>query len=327
MTAFRAPCYARMRQLREKGLSLRRISKIVKRSTETVRKWVTLRPIPKFYQPIKKKGRKTILTEAQEDRIAMFLLQHKYEGCKKLLPRLITKFKVNICERTIQRLAHKAKLRWGKPLIRPKLHSVHKAERVDWCEEHKHWTVGMWKRCIFCDEKIFRAGKGPRALRYKIGDRPIQGVSRYSKQIHVWWAIHATQEFPVIPITGNLNSESYQKVLAKAFRNRYKSDMIFVQDNARPHSAKATTDWLTKNGVNWVKDFPPYSPDLNPIENLWGIADYFFRLSELKSNSCIQNLVKRELLSVGRKHIVKLISSMPKRISKVIAAEGATIDY
>ncbi len=45
------------------------------------------------------------------------------------------------------------------------------------------------------------------------------------------------------------------------------ADVFFQQDLAPAHTAKS---WLNDHGVG-VLDWPAYSPDLNPIENLWAI--------------------------------------------------------
>lgn len=42
----------------------------------------------------------------------------------------------------------------------------------------------------------------------------------------------------------------------------------FMHDNAPSHRAQATREALQEARVNLV-DWPPYSPDLNPIENIW----------------------------------------------------------
>ena len=46
-------------------------------------------------------------------------------------------------------------------------------------------------------------------------------------------------------------------------------DCIFQQDNAPPHTARITKQWLANNGIP-VVNWPPYSPFLNPIEHVWG---------------------------------------------------------
>ncbi len=46
------------------------------------------------------------------------------------------------------------------------------------------------------------------------------------------------------------------------------ADFIFQQDLAPAHTAKS---WFNDHGVT-VLDWPANSPDLNPIDNLWGIV-------------------------------------------------------
>jgi transposase len=54
---------------------------------------------------------------------------------------------------------------------------------------------------------------------------------------------------------------------------------LFLQDNARIHTAKRTVQKLSDMGWRIVDGFPPYSPDLNPIERVWAVMNR--RVAEL----------------------------------------------
>ena len=50
--------------------------------------------------------------------------------------------------------------------------------------------------------------------------------------------------------------------------------LVFMQDNASSHSSRATSRELLSREVQ-VLSWPPFSPDLNPIEGVWNkMKDY-----------------------------------------------------
>ena len=102
-----------------------------------------------------------------------------------------------------------------------------------------------------------------------------------------------------------------------------KKDGIFQQDNAPCHVSKAAKDHLRRRGINLL-DWPPSSPDINPIEN-WAIVK-----CRVKSRVPID---KRELIAklIDVWHhdgelselCKRLVESMPARVAAVIAEKGA----
>jgi len=63
------------------------------------------------------------------------------------------------------------------------------------------------------------------------------------------------------------SARSYIHVLDDNLLGIYQSGLIFMQDNAPIHTAKAVALWFRENSIN-VMEWPLYSPDMNPIEHL-----------------------------------------------------------
>ena len=74
--------------------------------------------------------------------------------------------------------------------------------------------------------------------------------------------------------------------------------------------------------LNW----PPNSPDLNPLENLWMICkDKVQKMKIPKNKEQMWNVVQAAWESIPLEMLDKLIASMPKWIQVVIDARGGSI--
>jgi transposase len=67
---------------------------------------------------------------------------------------------------------------------------------------------------------------------------------------------------------GGVTAKVYIEVLREYLLTILEGDSIFMQDNAPIHKAHKVRDFFVEMGIK-VMDWPPYSPDLNPIKNLW----------------------------------------------------------
>jgi hypothetical protein len=109
-------------------------------------------------------------------------------------------------------------------------------------------------------------------------------------------------------------------------------ELLFIQDGAPGHTAKEIKE-LLKNFAIYVIPWPPYSPDLNPIETLWKhmkeyltakYRGYQFETYEV-SRAKIQEEAWDEVVTSGL--LQELIESMPMRMEAVIAANGKFTKY
>ncbi len=104
------------------------------------------------------------------------------------------------------------------------------------------------------------------------------------------------------------------------------ADFIFQQDLAPAHTGKGTKSWFNDHGVT-VLDWPANSPDLNPIENLWGIVKRKMRDTRPNNADDLKAAIKATWASIPPQQCHKLITSMPRRIEAVIKAKGAPTKY
>ncbi len=158
-----------------------------------------------------------------------------------------------------------------------------------------------------------------------------------SLTVMMWAGIWSNQKTPLVIMerdsTSQSNgyiSQSYQNALREGLLPVYDGTRIFIQDNAPIHTSAATMQWLLDHQIE-LRDWPPHSPDLNPIEHVWGILKrnlrtMFPHLSDLRNNQAdreeFNRCVQLAWAAIRPDQISRLVNSMERRLRACIRARG-----
>ncbi len=224
-----------------------------------------------------------------------------------------------------------------KRATKPLLNQRQRQKRLTWAVEKKNWTVAQWSKVLFSDESKFCisfGNQGPRVWR-KSGEAQnpccLKSSVKFPQSVMIWAAMSSAGVGPLCFLKSTVNADIYQEILEhfmlpSADKLYGDADFIFQQDLAPAHTAKGTKSWFNDHGVT-VIDWPAKSPDLNPIDNLWGIVKRKMRDTRPNNADELKATVKEAWASIPPQQCHKLITSMPRRIEAVIKAKGAPTKY
>lgn len=105
-------------------------------------------------------------------------------------------------------------------------------------------------------------------------------------------------------------------------------ELNFQQDNDPKHTTSVARSFLTEQGFK-LMEWPPQSPDFNPIEHLWfKVKREIYSYHEpAKGIHELWERVQREWLKIEPEYCGNLIRSMSSRVKAVIAAKGLQTKY
>lgn len=209
----------------------------------------------------------------------------------------------------------------------------HFATRMEWTKAHMSWT-DQWVSVLFSDEKKWNLD-GPDGCACYWHDLRKEPRSFHSRQqgggaVMVWGAFGFNGITSLAFVSGRQKSKYYQETLKShllPFGSMIGGETwIFQQDNAPIHTSNDTQKWLKEQNITNMK-WRARSPDLNPIENLWGIMArrVYASSKQYESVQELQTAIEDCWYNLEPTVLQKLIMSLNNRVFDVIKANGKYI--
>jgi hypothetical protein len=153
----------------------------------------------------------------------------------------------------------------------------------------------------------------------------------HSEKVQCWgcFAANGMGEFQLF--TDNLDGPLLKKILSQhllSSANKLFGDnhWWYFQDNDPKHRSGVAKQWLFNQGIQCI-DVPPYSGDLNPMENLW--SDLNRRVESHFSQSVdeLKHAIEIEWNNTSVLLLSKLVASMQKRCKAIVDNQGHKTKY
>lgn len=325
-------------QLYRFGYSVAQIAKRLGRSWSTIRGVLTRIEERGSTVVSKGSGRKRSFDKRDERRLILAYKTHRRATVNQLIDFFHEgyhkQFSFSTFVRVLKRLKVYRRILKKQVIIRP----ANIIKRVKWCRQRRKWTRADWENYIFTDECQVVLNKQGKIKIWRTKDekgRPHLVVPEEQRQVSlmIWGCITKSGVGTLGRVSGYINSSKYIQiidekiwgVILKEFPN---GNFTFVHDNAPVHVSAETTKWFDDNGLK-ASDWPPQSPDLNIIENVW--RHMKIELGKRRHNILNKDMLWAEILNVWNDipsgFITGLYYSIPDRVREVIKMKGRMTKY
>lgn len=208
--------------------------------------------------------------------------------------------------------------------------------RISFAEGYTNWDEDDWSRVMFSDETHFYLGHHGR----EYVQRPVGAAldpkytlktERLEGKVSLWGCICAEGLGHAELYVDSLDARHYQSILAlnlvsSAHQFWSRGQWWYQQDNASPHTAYTSQAWFHNHGIDLI-DWPAWSPDLNPIENLWNDLKRRVYSHHARTMEELEHWIGIEWQATDLKFISHICRSMPRRLQLLLDNNGHKISY
>ncbi len=231
-----------------------------------------------------------------------------------------------VSAQTICRTLHQIGLHGCHRRRKPLLKMMHKKARKQFPEDKQTKDMDYWNHVLWFDEtkiNLFVQMVSRRQPGEEYKDKCVlPTVMHGGGSVMVWGCMSAAGTGEIQFIEGTMNANMYCDILKQRLGRR----AVFQHDNDPKDTSKTTTALLKKLRVK-VMDWPSISPDLDPIEHLWGILKQKVEERKVSNIHQLRDVVMEEWKRTPVATCEALVNSMPKRVKAVLENNGGHTKY
>jgi len=246
------------------------------------------------------------------------------------------------CSKTIGRMLTLENLsKVVKQLSKPPLTPENKRKRLEFAQS---WFVDgtfVDRNVIWSDEVMVKSHPSNHRQWVLVrGDAlPSEYPTRTKIQqggygVMFWGCISKNRAGRLVSVPGSMDSGAYLKTINDELKAEFNAakknggEWVFMQDNAPCHKAKVVRARLQRLKIP-VLDWPPYSPDLNPIENVWSWMKHklYSKGKECESVKEVEDAFHDIWDNLTPQLCGLFAGNMENRLRAVIEAEGGHTKY
>ena len=269
---------AHVKALLTSGLSIRECARRSKIPRSSIHRMARQLGVDLSVRP---KGRKRKLGTRDVRKVVRALTSGSIDTATEAVKLLEEAGGTRVSPSTMSRALRRVGLVSATKVKKPYLKLAHRQQRMRFVEKYRNWTVADWNRVIFSDEtKINRFGSDGRKYIWKspregLTDRTVQPTVKFGGgSLMMWGCITAKGPGGFCKIDGSMDSDLYCDILRGELIDtiddigKTVGSVVYQHDNDPKHKSKRTEKCIAELQLN-VLDWPPQSPDLNPIEHVW----------------------------------------------------------